>query len=317
VKKLSAILAIIIVFSSGCAAKAAAEATPAPEDRKVITGEVVETIGNMVTLKLMEDVEMPQPSEMTEEERQAFSERMAQRQQITPGAERPARDGEASSVEAGEVPSLEAGEAPSLEAGEVPSLEAGEVPSLEAGEVPSGQTRRGSWSGGDGATTRGSMAEMTEEQRAAFQERMAAVGDGASNFAEMTDEERQAFFQNSGGMMSRGSLRSYTGEQADIIIPVGAPITESSSTTGGQETESEIAIDNIKSGDILKVTYASDGETVAKVVKQPATSTFRGRTGTGEGESGFPGGGFGGEGRVFSGEIPDGGVPFEFAAPAN
>lgn len=310
-KKLPAILAIILTLclASGCAAaSAAAEATPAPEDRKVITGEVVETIGNMVTLKLMEDVEMPQPSEMTEEELQAFNDRMAQRQQITPGAERPARNAEG---EAG-MPGESGGTA------SIPGEAGGTLTADETGDATSdGQTRRGSWTGGDGATTRGNMAEMTDEQRAAFQERMAAAGEGAGNFAEMTDEERQAFFQNSGGMMNRGSLRSYTGEQADIIIPVGAPITESSSSTTGQETESEIAIDNIKSGDILKVTYASDGETVAKVVKQPATSTFRGRTGasTGEGGTAFPGG-FGGEGRVFSGEIPDGGG-FNMAPPGN
>jgi hypothetical protein len=296
-RKLVPLLALILALSGCAASEAASAATETPADRKVITGEVVETVGNMVTLKLMAEAEAVIPSEMTDEQRQAMEERIAQRQQITPGAGGP--PGQFAPGAEGADPEAATSEAPNQDEGDQAETAPGEL-QVEDGAVSSGRTRpSGNWTGeemteeqraafqermtagGEG----GGFGEMTEEQQAAFQERMTAAGGG--NFAEMTDEERQSFFQSSGGFV-RGAARSYTGEQADIIIPVGAPIMESSSAGGGT-VESEIALENIKSGDILKVTYASDGETVAKVVKQPATASFGGR-GARAGASGAEGG---------------------------
>jgi hypothetical protein len=47
------------------------------------------------------------------------------------------------------------------------------------------------------------------------------------------------------------------------------------SYSGSEQVESEISLDKLKAGDIIEVTYASDNETVAKVVKQPGTQGFR------------------------------------------
>jgi len=88
-----------------------------------------------------------------------------------------------------------------------------------------------------------------------------------------------------GGVRGRGNI--YTGETKEIIIPAGAPIRESSNV-GGEQTESDITLDKLKVGDIVEITYASDGETVAKVVKQ-ATTTGNRRTNS----SGFGGDFFG------------------------
>ena len=57
---------------------------------------------------------------------------------------------------------------------------------------------------------------------------------------------------------------NYTGEERDIVIPVGVPVM---TTTRGENglVESEVKLETIKAGDTLIVTLAEDGETVEKV----------------------------------------------------
>jgi hypothetical protein len=143
--------------------------------------------------------------------------------------------------------------------------------------------------GADGA----GRGELTEEERAAMRERFSLSGDNAGEgrqfvygegdlpegFAEgfpdgMPDGFAERFAEGfpegmpdgfTEGARVRG--RNYTGESKDIIIPAGAPVLEST-YTNGEQVESEISLDKLKVCDIIEVTYASDGETVAKVIKQ-------------------------------------------------
>ena len=128
----------------------------------------------------------------------------------------------------------------------------------------------------------GNFGDMTEEERQAMREQMGEQMGGrpGGNFADMTEEERQAAIQEMfpdgvpEGMQGREGDRfgqNYTGEELDIIIPVGAPILEASFSFEGSE-EAEIKLENLKAGDMLTVTYASDDKTVEKVVRQTFTN---------------------------------------------
>jgi len=165
-------------------------------ERVVIMGEITETVGNMVSINL---IDRPETRELTEEEIAAMRERFGE-------------DG--------------------------------------------GQVRRNP----DGENGGYNLDDMTEEERAAMRERFGESGPNGG---------RPDGFSGIPGMG-----QSYTGESKEIIIPAGAPILEVTNTDGTQ-TESEISLAQLKAGDIIEVTYASDGETVAKVVKQ---SLPRGRT---------------------------------------
>ena len=186
-------------------------------ERVVIMGEIVETIGNMVTLNLIERVEIPQ---MTEEE-------MAELRESFPQNE-------------------------------------------------------------DGTVRR----EMTDDERAAMLERFNQSGDGTwqgrqftpgesgmpegfpDRFAEgFTEGFPEGFPEGFTGGMPGGRGQNYTGESREIIIPAGAPVLEST-YTNGEQVESEITLDKLKTGDIIEVTYASDGETVSRVVKQSTTQSM-------------------------------------------
>jgi len=222
-KKAVWLFIILAVLSSlaGCKTENAQGATVQREDapRVVIMGEITQTVGNMITLNLMEQMEMSEAREMTEEEIAAARERFSE------GGEgnRQRRD-----------------------------------PNDE-GNRPEGGT--------DNFTERFNMEEMTEEDRAALRERFSEGG------AEGMPE----------GFEARG--RNYTGESKEIVIPAGAPVLEVT-IADGQRTESEIGLDKLKTGDVVEITYASDGETVAKVVKQAAafgrvrTGGFGGGPGT-------------------------------------
>ena len=249
---------VFVITFIGCAKNAAetdsSSANTDETERVVIMGEIVETIGNMVTINLIERREMPQMVPMTDEERAAMQER------------------------------------------------------FENGEF------------GDFST----FGNITEEDRTAMRERFSQGTDGATgNWSDMVDQFTQngggdlieQFSQNGGGdiierftqngfdgfadmsedelagmvgefFRSPGRRQNYTGESKDIIIPVGAPIMESS-FTNGEEVQSEINLDKLKAGDIIEVTYASDGETVARVVKQSSQPTMR-FGGDGSGFQGFP-----------------------------
>jgi hypothetical protein len=60
----------------------------------------------------------------------------------------------------------------------------------------------------------------------------------------------------------------YTGEEVDIIIPVGLPITTTTVGENGIETE-EIHLDDISIGDMITVVYKEDGVTIDTVSITP------------------------------------------------
>ena len=150
------------------------------------------------------------------------------------------------------------------------------------------------------------MREMTEEEMEEMRSMMEGLeipegmirssrGDAGEGFSQQIEERIERIvselpegFESIGGMrigeapfggaedgfpMNIFGGRNYTGESKDIIIPAGAPIMENSIGENGF-TESEISLDKLKAGDIIEVTYASDGETVSKVVKQPSMTGF-------------------------------------------
>ena len=228
IKKLLVLLVACVLFA-GCAsgdgkrpeAPAAIAAVEVEIERFTVFGEIEETIGNMVTLKL---IERPAVREFTDEERESM------RELGTRG--------------------------------------------------PEGAVRR----------------EISEEDRAALQERFGGVGPTitsgevpivgmpAFDISDMTEEEieamREQFMENFPGWegatpgMTFGGGNMYTGETKDIVIPAGAPVVERS-FSGGEAVETEISLDKLKAGDIIEVTYASDNETVARVVKQQSSMSMR------------------------------------------
>ena len=250
-----AIAAIVLTMAlalTGCGAAdgapAGAQSPAITAERVVIYGEIKETIGNMITIDLI-DRQTPQ-SEMTDEEREAMRERMEQSF---------GQDGET-------------------------TLWSGERPDPGSGELPEGFAER--FAEGIPEDFAERFAEGMPE---GFAERFAEgmPEDFAERFAEGFPEgfPEGAIEIMPGGTFNRG--RNYTGESREIIIPAGAPITESK-INAGEQSESEISLDKLKVGDIIEVTYASDGETVAKVVKQSSQQPTR-RTTDGTGFT--PGGG--------------------------
>ncbi|MDR1664998.1 MAG: DUF3106 domain-containing protein [Clostridiales bacterium] len=279
VKKLTALVFVISSLSlglTGCAtANAVSAANPGGEvqagsggeagapsetERLIILGEIVETVGNMITLNLMEEREIPP---MTGEERTDIRERMEQN-----------------------------GGAPGM--------------------------------------------ELTEEERSALREQFEQNGggpqppqNGEGGFPAGEDGMPQGMpegftFEMPEGMPEGfpGGGRGLTGEVRDIIIPAGAPVMEASAESGENgPTESEISLEKLKPGDVIQVTYASDNETVAKVVKQPSTGAgmrfnaeggFPGQA-NGEGDMFFFGGPGaaqgGGETREFDIEVIEAPIP--------
>jgi hypothetical protein len=117
---------------------------------------------------------------------------------------------------------------------------------------------------------------------------------------ELPEGLMERFGIGEGGFNRGGMARGYipTGDKKDIIIPTGAPILE----RGADETESEINLGSLSTGDVIEVTYASDGETVAKVVKQPSARRT-GRMFSADGGEGFRMFGSGDLVEIFSFEV--------------
>ncbi|MCL2054881.1 MAG: hypothetical protein FWG90_10680 [Oscillospiraceae bacterium] len=74
--------------------------------------------------------------------------------------------------------------------------------------------------------------------------------------------------KNSNKMVNGGAERTYKDEDIEIIVPAGTPVMEMSFSEDGAK-ETEIKLETLKSGDMIMVTYASDGKTIEKVTKQP------------------------------------------------
>lgn len=132
------------------------------------------------------------------------------------------------------------------------------------------------------------MEDMTEEERQAFEERIQEnggnfAGGATFNMDDMTEEERQAMqerFQNAegnepvffqGGDFSGGEnivtgegrqkierKLEYTGEERDVIIPVGTPIL-TFDFSNGEMSETEVDITSVKSGSVVTINYNGDG----------------------------------------------------------
>lgn len=58
--------------------------------------------------------------------------------------------------------------------------------------------------------------------------------------------------------------RKYTGEEVEVIIPVGLPIMTRTRGENGIE-ETELALTNVKAGNIITITYKEDGESIDTV----------------------------------------------------
>ncbi|MDR1735101.1 MAG: hypothetical protein LBR73_09520 [Oscillospiraceae bacterium] len=103
----------------------------------------------------------------------------------------------------------------------------------------------------------------------------------------------------------------YTGEEKEVIIPIGVPI-EKVSFSDGELTKTSVEISDIKNGNTVNVLYAADGSTVTGL--QIIDSTSRRGAGGGMGGGGTGGGGMfvvgnGGGNAVFYGAGPGMGGP--------
>jgi len=105
-------------------------------------------------------------------------------------------------------------------------------------------------------------------------------GDGPPEGAAMyrsADGSGDAVFQSRDGQTMRGNMQNgqfamtleYTGEEIEFIIPVGIPVLQQSMGPNGPE-ETEIALDKLKSGNIITIVYKSDGMTIDKILLLPA-----------------------------------------------
>lgn len=83
------------------------------------------------------------------------------------------------------------------------------------------------------------------------------------------------------GATGGGGMREkqYTGEEKNIVIPVGTPIVSMSRGEEGM-VETEISLNELTSGNTLSIYYQEDGKTIEKItIRKP-------RTGGGQGGQG-------------------------------
>lgn len=121
-------------------------------------------------------------------------------------------------------------------------------PDFSSVEMPEGMTRIDN---GDGAM----MFQMTP-------------GDGAGDVqsgAAPSGEMRQI----------RAPEQKYTGEEMEIIIPVGVPIMTRTRGESGME-ETELALSDVKSGNIITITYKEDAKTIDTVFVSQSGGGFAG-----------------------------------------
>jgi hypothetical protein len=105
------------------------------------------------------------------------------------------------------------------------------------------------------------------------------VDDKGSNVA-----PNDANADGSGGTGTGGGMRQkeYTGEEKTMVIPVGTSLVTTTRSETGM-TESEISLNELKSGYTLSVYYKKDGKTIEKIsVRKPRTGGGQGGD-TGEG----------------------------------
>ena len=243
----------LVGCSTGDADKPGETSTAAQEgtERVVIMGEITETVGNMITLNLIERTQMTQ---MTEEEMAAMRDRFA------------------ANAEGGDT------------SGQDRIITRGNYSQDGNGD---GAMQMRPFTTGEGGLPEGFAEAFPDGLPEGFAERF------AEGFPEgFTGQLPEGFT----GELPEGIVgmtpargRNYTGETKEIIIPAGAPVLESSYSDGTQ-VESEINLDKLKVGDVIEVTYASDGQTVAKVVKQSTTQNIvRFRTDASGEDGGFQG----------------------------
>ena len=101
-------------------------------------------------------------------------------------------------------------------------------------------------------------------------ERMDEMGIDLENFnpgevfGERTRGSGERRIVEGGEGFSRLAERLYTGEEVEVFVPVGLPIT-TMTREDGQFIEKELNLNQLKAGDIITVTYKPDGEAIESV----------------------------------------------------
>lgn len=112
------------------------------------------------------------------------------------------------------------------------------------------------------------------------------VDDKGSNVAPNGANADGSGAQGAGAGAGRGMRqKEYTGEEKTMVIPVGTSLV---TTTRGENgmTESDISLNELKSGYTMSVYYKKDGKTIEKIsVRKPRTGGWQGGN---AGEGGKP-----------------------------
>lgn len=104
--------------------------------------------------------------------------------------------------------------------------------------------------------------------------RQFSFGDGGEGMQIPTDENGEPIGRMFGssedgmgrtGIMGMRVFLEYTGENAEFILPVGIPIYLVTRDEEDNEVETEIELTDIKSGNVIGVTYREDGKTIDKI----------------------------------------------------
>ena len=155
------------------------------------------------------------------------------------------------------APDGSGGERPAFNRESMPSFDPENMPSFDPENMPEGFARR---QGADGET------------------RQSMPGGGVADADENPVDQQ--------------NMR-YTGEELDVIIPIGTPIkTISFSSEDGSMQEKEADLANIKNGSTINIVYDSEKVNIKQVQIIDTSSMRRGaRGGQGGQGGGFPGGG--------------------------
>ena len=228
----------------------------------MLYGEVYEIVGNSVTLKIIETPDrmpgmMPGMSP-------GFNPEMMQgnpeggRFTIEGGA-----DGEPVSIQGGRIRD-------------------GEERVMRDGTAPNGEGRQITVNEDGTITMTGSGGETYKIE---------VDADGNRKILDADGNEVEA--NSMAGNMGMDMTVKYTGEEREIIIPVGLPIYTTTFDREKMEmVETEVKLESVKAGGTLMITFAEDGETIEKVISMASTGMGMGRIGMD----------FGGEGTFFFGE---------------
>lgn len=115
------------------------------------------------------------------------------------------------------------------------------------------------------------------EEMAGLRDAITVEEDGTFSFNtdSLTDEQREALQ----GMRESRTERevAYTGEEYEIIIPVGLSLSTMEFGENGV-VETEFKLNKLKTGDTVTITYAEDGKAIEKILVSQAGSFMNGFT---------------------------------------